>query len=754
MQQLDKNNKELTLRLDNVISNNSDGAELLLSLYKYQGLEKGDVLIFSIKDFKIEKDWHEIHYEYTDDESFYMFIGEFLHKCKKRKLEAYFSIGIYQKINGEVYRRWGYINSKTRLINVDIDEGDYTKSPFRPLLIWNSSPNSKQGIYDVGPSESGAEYYKKASGLVKTLKLKSKVDCGDSSRVLRIPGSYNHKPKHEDKHGNYPKVGNVRFIDLEPIGDCPLDSSSPFEGEETPKNIKPISIENLADSIEVDKKDLEKIINRNRKEYGDGTKHQMIYSLVGDLIGIGCNLRQICRLIEYLYQKRTLWYINEKFEEERKNNERQRNAFITRNYNALIETSLESNVTNKKTKEKVETIMDRYSEEYGGAWIEDELEEIDFDVEYESVNFLIRDLLPKGVIALLTGRSKTMKSTIARILAVILGGTVGKDYIGHRLEENTNVLFISGEESKNEISYFTSATYRGFGMDKDSKNNKIYSQYVTKDLSLNAPVGEIDKIVNLVNEKNIGLIIMDPISKLFSDIIDTKTTKIYTSVLQDIRDRTGATILIINHNNKMNEGRDVASRTGGNKGWFNFAQCILEVKKPNIEIDEDEENKRNNMTYEELENYLNETMGGTFYIKKEEIRGDYWKQPYFSINIERKFEGRKVTSIHATGVIIGQDDYNELDKEQREYRKNRGIEKANEIIDNITRAFQGSIDKINSNYLLEIAKRSGYDKFNKDICPILIEEGFIKEGREGKKKIYIYLKDKNEILGKISEFRK
>ena len=713
MKQLDKNNKELTLRLE--VSNGSDGAELLLSLYKYQGIVKSDVLYYSVGNRKEDK-FIEVRYEYMGEKQFIKDYTDVLKDCNKNGFDFYFSISIYNSEEYQKYRSTDLINlGKTTLINVDVDEGDYTKSPFRPLMKWNSSPNSIQAIYDIGYSKDFKEFEEKVEGLRSVLKESVEIDKIDGCRYLRVPGSYNFKPEHEDENGNYPQVGNVRFCDLQPIEHCPTETSScntNTKGEKVPKNVKPISIKNLSKKTGIDVSEIEEIINKDRDEYGKGKgrRYEMIYSLVGDLIGIGCNLRQICRFIEYLYQKKTLWYIHGKFDEEHKN-ERQRQVFITNAFNEALKKGRKIGDT------KVEITVVKKPSEGKDLFAP---KKVDMNAKIEKAEYLIDDFLVKKAINLLSGDPGIGKSTYAAYIAALGGAEVGKDYFGeHKLMCNYKSCIINFENSQ-ESNVIMAC--RGLGIGSEH----VYQQFFEDYLDYNSYE---DTIKKFIKEEDIDLLIFDPLTNMLDEgISDHKSVTDFMKFLRRLRDELDLTILLITHNVKTSKDslylatKDPMALVGGSAGVTRFVEYITLLRRFNEETSYEDEKEYNSRT---VSVNREDIKPNELILQKIKSRNSWFVFKYYKLtlthNKEKLFvEGKKITSVEA----FGNGDSNDIKHESA----------VDETIERITDVLISEEGAVTLKRFKEIIGDKKYRRFTQEFKGKLIEKNVIEVIRGNKKK--------------------
>ena len=127
----------------------------------------------------------------------------------------------------------------------------------------------------------------------------------------------------------------------------------------------------------------------------------------------------------------------------------------------------------------------------------------------------VQDILPKGSLGLITGSEKSMKSSLAQDLAQAMA--LGEPFAG-RETTKTNVLFIQNENSR------LTEHQRLKGSRRDSPYNLYFLhggafkldtwQYDSQGKKHNVGLREL---YNFILEKDIGLVILDPLKDLLDD---------------------------------------------------------------------------------------------------------------------------------------------------------------------------------------------------------------------------------------------
>ena len=127
----------------------------------------------------------------------------------------------------------------------------------------------------------------------------------------------------------------------------------------------------------------------------------------------------------------------------------------------------------------------------------------------------VQDILPKGSLGLITGSEKSMKSSLAQDLAQAMA--LGEPFAG-RETTKTNVLFIQNENSR------LTEHQRLKGSRRDSPDNLYFLhggafkldtwKYDSQGKKHNVGLREL---YNFILEKDIGLVILDPLKDLLED---------------------------------------------------------------------------------------------------------------------------------------------------------------------------------------------------------------------------------------------
>lgn len=324
-------NKIIPLNFDDVFikdeNGNIDGIDFVSSIYIKQGIKKGDYFVLGYKgeeDSRLRQRCHR----YTNYINMKRILRTHLEYCNNNNKNCYFSCSIFKESN----RKKTTVSERTRFINCDVDGNNYNNSNIRPYAVWESSEGSYQAIYLIEPSKDWDELNNKVESIKEIIEVDFGPDCFDLSRFLRMPGSYNYKPKRMKANGGKaPQVGNLRILGNK-VDNVQIKEHEKIERIKAPKKIKETTIKTLAQKKGIDEDKLKDIIYKNRDGVGDGSRHEKLYSLMGDLIGLGLRIREVCSLVLYLDVDSLPEYYTKIYDEGRERSEKAQIDFLTDTY--------------------------------------------------------------------------------------------------------------------------------------------------------------------------------------------------------------------------------------------------------------------------------------------------------------------------------------------------------------------------------------------------------------------------------------
>jgi len=195
--------------------------------------------------------------------------------------------------------------------------------------------------------------------------------------------------------------------------------------------------------------------------------------------------------------------------------------------------------------------------------------------EPEPFEFIIPGLLAKGLVGFIYGSGGTYKS-LAALWLVLQRGT-GKVIVGQKWFDRFEVpfgrsIFFSAEDVLLDLHHRINNCLPTMlharpdvplsALQSEVLENCTFiprEQWVVDGTLFlfdeNGPTNKAEKIVELVNSFGADLVILETCSRIFPlDENDNTAGARLVGVLEYIRDKTGATILIIDHSSKMNRG--------------------------------------------------------------------------------------------------------------------------------------------------------------------------------------------------------
>ena len=290
--------------------------EFIIDILKQQGISRGDYYILgcSSKNSTYVKPFY---YKFISFKSLRRTLREFIDMCNQLQMNCYFSCSIY---TGRTHGK-DFISPKTRFINCDGDKGDYTKTKYKPYAVWESSPGSVQVMYKVPKHKTTESLDRSCKGLRKAMKEEGfAFDCCDISRFLRIPGSYNFKPKRVQANGGIaPQVDNLRILGNK-IEKCPRIKKTNLRYSKCTN--RGLTLDDLDKEYRFRDDELLGIcrfINNRIEDYENGSdRSSLAYYTLSYLIKYGIKTEDIFEL--FTNEKGLFPYINDKWDTEDKLN--------------------------------------------------------------------------------------------------------------------------------------------------------------------------------------------------------------------------------------------------------------------------------------------------------------------------------------------------------------------------------------------------------------------------------------------------
>lgn len=191
------------------------------------------------------------------------------------------------------------------------------------------------------------------------------------------------------------------------------------------------------------------------------------------------------------------------------------------------------------------------------------------------LKYIINELIPSGVIALLHGEPRTRKSWAALDIAIAASSATCAFGLSRFLApEPVPVLYCSQEDGARLVRLRCNAMLKGRGIDCPA----LLSFAVHKGINLEAP-GWHDLLIRDIKAQEIRLVIFDPVRR-FAENADKGPAEVraITAYLRRVAIETGATVLIVHHDTKPSaNGSD--NRRRGHKAsggdWFAASEAPI-----------------------------------------------------------------------------------------------------------------------------------------------------------------------------------
>lgn len=194
------------------------------------------------------------------------------------------------------------------------------------------------------------------------------------------------------------------------------------------------------------------------------------------------------------------------------------------------------------------------------------------NLEVEDQDFLVENLIPRGVLCGLVGESDTGKSSFLRQLAVSL--VYGdQNFLGFRLNGDCrNTLYVSTEDGKAATSRWLK-TYLGEGESKDEYLSQLKFVFSTD--------GIVENLRETVMENCIDLIIVDSYADLFEGSMNNSNeVRRFLNQYNNLAVEFGTTIIFLHHTRKSTAGlRPDKNHILGSQGFEAKMRSVMMLTK-------------------------------------------------------------------------------------------------------------------------------------------------------------------------------
>ncbi|MFP4164561.1 MAG: AAA family ATPase [Chitinispirillaceae bacterium] len=196
-----------------------------------------------------------------------------------------------------------------------------------------------------------------------------------------------------------------------------------------------------------------------------------------------------------------------------------------------------------------------------------------FEREPEEFSFLIDGLLAKGLVGFLYGPGGVYKSLAALWLAVqrsVVNIDASQKWLGVFEILHGKTIFFSAEDQEADLHHRVRDITSDIGRSRSDVPEKAFIDAISKNLLIvsrelwkcdgqlflidaeGKATEKLNKIVDLINSFEADLIIIETASRIaLAEENDNQLMAMLVSVMEEIRDRTGSTILVVDHSSKV-----------------------------------------------------------------------------------------------------------------------------------------------------------------------------------------------------------
>ena len=181
----------------------------------------------------------------------------------------------------------------------------------------------------------------------------------------------------------------------------------------------------------------------------------------------------------------------------------------------------------------------------------------------EVIDWVVKDLLPKGGLSLIVAKPKTGKSTLARQLALAIAR--GESFLDRETEQGL-VLYLALEERRNDVR----SHFKSMGACEE-ENLKIFAGM--------APADALEQVRSLAEKEKPLLIVVDTLARLtrIKDLNDYSQVITGLQPLLAIAREVGSHVCLLHHS-KKGESRGIDSALGS-IGIVGTVDTIIEINR-------------------------------------------------------------------------------------------------------------------------------------------------------------------------------
>jgi hypothetical protein len=490
--------------------------------------------------------------------------------------------------------RVAQFTGEEKALYADLDEVNPTDDidpDLRPTIAWETSPGRFQGIWLL---DSFADGCTEAGGLNHRLTAAIGADPSgwDTTQLLRVPGRRNFKPGYKDDEGDSPP-GRLLWIKAKHYSPDWLDKRLPtVEVYGTGADIE---------DAEIDSVDFEEVYARARLKISDTVRQYMkfrsrdvteeydrsevLWQIERDLADAGCTVAEIVAIV-----RKTPWNKHEGRNNEMAQLKSEAAKAIGVAHENAKETPLESEAGPSRS--RPDQLM----------WLSD------FTAQrIPRPAWLVRNIWTRGSCGFIAAEPKSYKSYFALDLAISIA--TGTHFLGdsqfstrqgavlylqeedapnlvkHRMKQILDIrspdAFWDGQMSLDE-AYAQGAGIDALGLTWTPPTHDVpLAPHVRTGFQLSSGADQL-WLAETIHESKIAMVIVDTLGTSIGDIDINDGPKMYSRVLnplKEISNQTGCSIAIVHHNSKGRDGSRRGQAMSGTQAFHAWTESALYLSK-------------------------------------------------------------------------------------------------------------------------------------------------------------------------------
>lgn len=525
-----------------------------------------------------DSSWRDVKFKWPQDKPK---VDSFLTKAKSTKKDVYWCPNVFSKP-----KRSEPHALPTDMLWADLDEADPRNLPeeLKPTAWWETSPGRYQALWKMSmPVEPGLQRM-----LNKNLTYKIGADKGgwDSTQVLRLPGTLNHKYKdvRVSKARVNGRIPNPSLL-VQDLADFQVSGGG--EHSETPATADLPSPDSILKSkkgrrISARAKQLLKARERNAVV---GRRSETLWELECLLAESGLNANEILSLC-----KHSVW---NKFEG--RHDEMERLARETRKAIAHV---ADQHSTSSKHKPDTRPDLRVVEDEEEPEENEHDLTSLtwgEFDRDRTPIKWLVAGVWGNSEVGFISGLPKSYKSWLALDLAVSVA--TGTRFLSSFQCLKENVLLVQEEDPKSvlqerlgEIAWAKNLIGANANPPGDPQAIEMWYDLPDK-LKIVSNTGftvtteeHLEWLVDEIRQHEAKLVILDPLMMIAEGMDEFKAFDMMAKVfkpLKKVRHYTQAAVCVVHHHVKNTEKTGGAAMYGAVSGWaWEESALHLQVDSP------------------------------------------------------------------------------------------------------------------------------------------------------------------------------